>query len=848
MATSSKQRWRFSCFLLKSRIVGKTMFFTCFFAVYFFAATFATLSSCSATQSPGVDSLRDVFLNAGVHTFQQCYLSFNDRRGTTGFAPMATISQRVEYLVTQSEQMAEEAHSACSDETNRTDEWTDSQVRNNQTCKTDLISVVRTLTENRLLLKKWNSTCAIFANELHLSPGLTDNTARLNSTRMLQQLVNATAFAATTLCNILDSVRKLPQLSPNWSFCHENELALVSRSSETYTAERWLNASITQAATVFDRIEEIEGRFRALSFPNDNEGVSSHSNFSVSHQAKILLCYSIFQTSENRSLGSVANFSTEFSRLPLCENTCHRLRNILDHIGKLVKMGEIPMMSYLQDKTQELCDKTHSRTSADFNKCIDFDTNLSPFQRPTSATPRELFCLNFTCPFPYWATWNSHHWLKPSQDRLKEYYSIVQEVLPSLSRPFNGSQIPCGHDCVSVFFTRNEESLARTARSIFGAISVSVSLVAIGAFLLNRAKLNHAARRLNVYLNIMNAFGLGIDQLVANFPHVADNIVCYSDGTLRRDEPNAVEGVTACSVLSLKTVFLVNLSYSLVMGLSHEWYLMISSLESLQKWRTFLKRERSRERIYLIAGLVMSFGLTTVLALRGKIDGKPAEGGCSMKDSEYLIKAVPYFIAVPFIVIYFSKGLPKLSQVYQDLRVSSGRRKMERVLHSSQMNIAVNDQSDGLNLKTLDQQLKLLTAYIATTLVSSIFISSATAEKFVIGDREQRAIQQHVNCMMSRCHQQQCPPLPSRPIAFAIITEVYTVVFCTVFSLWAFNWEAYWKRHFKRPSLPWRSVSVSLIKVVSRKSSRKGNRSEMIGGQSNISQSRRTTATTVLQP
>ena len=755
------------------------------------------IHACPSLSSVGVDSLRQLFVKSGVSNMDMCLSSFGKekrRQSPVGSGPTADSSRSAGFSLDtgKANKSSSASISACRADGNRTGVDTATEKSDLECCSTNDSSLVNDSLQH---CKRWISTCSPigFSNATFLgcaAAGLIPKEADVTD-------IDCDLVPSPPCCLLHNNTSDNDQeLAAKVILCGSNGFVMpLHPLAETYSLRFCLEPFIVNTSKMSEdlAIASVESRFRKVSFPDEENATklnSSSFEFPVSKQAEIVLCHSIFRTQVNQTLGGRKNFTTESPHLPLCGNTCHRLRNILNNLGKFVDMGELPVMSYLQQQTQEYCEQSPPTTKT----CIDFDKNLTSFQRPSSETPRQLFCLNFTCPFPYRATSNSHHWLKSSQNRLKDYHSIVLELLPSFSSPFDGSQFPCGRDCVSVVFSKNEDRLSRRVKCVLGVLTVSTSLVAIGAYILNRSKLNHTARRINAYVNFFSVIGVGLDQFVLGLPGVHDNFACYNDGTLRQNEPNANEGVTACAVFALKTVFSTSMAYTLNLALSLEWYLMTSALGNVQKWNSFLEGEKLREKLYLTASITFSMVATMAVGFTESLKGFTYRGGCALKSFSLLyIQAVPFLIAVPPIALFLCVGLPKLYRVYKEVRTLPGQ--VEDASTGSKTKRQKSAISIGSMAIPLQDQIKLLTVYTVTSLLTGVIIAGIIIFKTIIEGGVKHDIRTHVYCAMASCYPAHCPPLPSRRIEWEIVREFYATAWCMVFSLWAFNWNAYWKEH-----------------------------------------------------
>ena len=370
-------------------------------------------------------------------------------------------------------------------------------------------------------------------------------------------------------------------------------------------------------------------------------------------------------------------------------------------------------------------------------------------------------------------------------------FNLSGAVFPSATLPFNGSLLPCGFDCTSVVHTKEEESASRVVTSVMGFVSMFTNLVAIVAYFLNRKKLRHAARRLNVYLNIVFVFGLSLDMMLAGFPSVATQRTCDSDGTLRRNEPNATEGLTLCVVFLFMHLLCTYIFYFVCVSMSHQWYLMLSTLDSLQHLETSERKQKRREIVYYILAAVASITMTVVSLARQVSIGHPPRGTCSLAPKDlFYVASITFFLVSGTTTVYLVLGLPKLHQVYNNVKLFPDQT-------AGWMHRSSGARRSSTHIQGVKSLLILLSVYIVVA-VGSILIPLTYSYIFALSDGKEAATEKHIQCRLSRCHSAAglCPPLPRLSIGLGISTEVYTGVIGLVFSAWAFNWRRYWKEHW----------------------------------------------------
>ena len=755
----------------------------------------AVLTACSALHPLEEGRLRSIFIQAGVSNFDECYASVSSG-GQSLQRPRKDATRSVEHVLAEVERelMTRLAIATCSPEVNNTELGKEHAQNLTDQTSTDacqavaLRSALRLLREVKERLDKWNLTCVFLPLS---SPGA--NTTILECVSLLSEMLSLAERACgfvnmTSHCIVANCSDAVESLDHDRTLGWDGVFSPLRSLVESCTSRRCAITFIYDTMKAFNNLESLESRFREVSFPKEKVPETNSFVLTVSQQATLILCYSLFPSSKQNQTAQAGTKAHTPSPNLVCGNNCHQLRNILNNAAIFLRVGEIPVMSYLQEKTLELCDQTPSL----FNECTDVSTNLTLFERPSALTPQERFCLSFSCPFPHRATTNEHHWIKTSQDQLAKYYKIANEIFPAMTRPFNGSQLPCGRDCVSVYLTADEENIARTMRSVQGAVIILTSLVAIVAYLLNRSKLDHTPRRLNVYVNIVCALGVGVDQFLAGFSSIKEKIVCYSDGTLRRNEPNSDELVTACVIFSTKTMFCITMAYALILALSREWYLMTSALANTKRWSSFLGKEKVREKIYVIASVLFALGLAAVPVFSGDLTGLPTEGSCRERPSKrFFFRTIPYFLAVIPLVAFLCVGLPKLYRVYKDVKMVPGLLKYAAEYSQQSSDVAKTGQSSNALL----DQLKLLTIYVVVVVVSLVYVFESVVNIRFADSSQDPDFQEHVQCMMASCYPETCPRLPSQSLGWEIFRGAYVMVFCVVFTLWAFNWKAYWKKH-----------------------------------------------------
>ena len=742
-------------------------------------------STCPDLRLVRVDSLRRLFNSSEIENFEDCYTSFNSSSQRLSQASTLVNSTVNSYLVAV-ERLVQGDCSAG----DRNESKTNTSNRGASTCSFTSSALIH-LNRIREDLNRWTSNC--------ISATVLDNSALFSEAEkvelhwsmcfnLLSSLVNQTKGAVMAYCECVQNINFSPDhtcaANRGQSTCSTTGLLLLDSLLERFTSQACVDSFLARSNETFTRLETVDGQLRASFSVEETANINDTTVLTVSQQAVVVLCHSAFPF-EDESLESETGEDVSHL-LRLCENTCHQLRNILNVMTDVLDPGKSPLIVFLREQTDHVC-SAMTQSSGD---CIDLSRYLTLFQRPSS-TPREQFCLNYSCHFPLRRTSNPNHWIASTQAHLKTLFDLSRAAFPSATLPLNGSLLPCGMDCTSVIHAKEEERAARIVSSVMGFVNMFTNMVAIVAYFLNRKKLRHTARRLNVYLNVAYVFGPSWDMMLAGFPSIATPRTCYSDGTLRMNEPNNVEGLTLCVVSAFMHILCINLFFFVGISMAHEWYLMLSALGSLHFWTSFEKNQKRREIVYYMLSAVISITLTVFSPARQRYIGEPSRGTCSVSAREgFYVVAIPFFCACATSTVYFALGLPKLHHVYKNVQLVPNRT-------ASLLRRSNSARQPSTYIKGVESLLKVLSLYMVFAIGSAV-IPLIYSYVFVISSRNDAATERHINCRLSRCYSATdfCPPLPRNSIALVIVPDVYHGLIGVIISVWAFNWGMFWKEHW----------------------------------------------------
>ena len=800
-------------------LVQATFYVACCRAALGYPLSPEVLSVCPDLQSLHIATLRAGFSLSGISTFKACYSYLNTRSAPELLLPSSNASEVFWTFYMQAEAWAREALVACNGTKDGGSTEGSGQLiqalpyqaqcaldegsqdgRAEWACP-DSDSPLNLLLQAKADMQKWNSSCnggrlQTLSGSSKLSASVAmDVDVLFDCIHLLASAVNRTKKSIVKSCSVLNGRSTSLKAGFNRSSSCSGHLCYRFTSFlDKYKARLCQLVFEMEVTLIFLKLDKLENQFRRHFSVEDAPTSSEISNFSVFQQSAVVFCRSIFpeRTVEGENTEPVSRNSSD-PPPKLCENTCHQLRNILNVLGNYADVDKSQLLQLLRSEAIRACSSRHQFGSNDY--CIDFDQNMTVYLRSPSLTPPVVFCVNLSCHFPLRATSNPDHWTLSVQSHLREQYNISDTCFPQLALPFNASKLPCGMDCVSIRYSKSEESAFRVVATTLGSISVLFSLIAICAYVLNRRKLRHSAWRLTVYVNITFVIGAGSQSLLASVTDLGERLACYSDKTLRQNEPNSNEGVSLCVIFATKTMFgHFSLMYFYAC-LAIEWYMMTSSLSKVSTRAVSSQHEKWRHWAYIVIVLVLSTGLTAGALAIQQLTGMPAQGTCflDVSDSFYFF-TVSWMVVTVIMLTSLGLGLPKLRKIYREMTLFQWlpMRSVGAKLDRNQTKSARTRK----NAKGLHRLTKLTSAYIVVITVSLWAITLWKIYSFATRGDTREGMVRHIKCLLSSCNQSACPPLPASYFAELIVHEIYTAACGVIFSLWAFDWKLYWREHF----------------------------------------------------
>ena len=745
-------------------------------------------------ESLGSDSsTRGVLVESGISTYDQCSVSFDLP------PPLSPQAQRmlddIRLFFIQSERLRQIALNACtamngSREAPATENLTTARAgRQNRTgvClhTGELFSVQR-----QEVFKSWNSTCAFAELEKQISStesSVEDLRARyVECITLLSRTVNLTRRVNFISCNVLQNVNNSINADDhlNEASCSSPAFHLLSALHDAYTNHACQRIFLHEFSMTFSSLDRLEKGFRRHYSIAEPSGDKQTSSLSVFKQSVVIFCTSMYPPKSFIAKRLSNPNATLFAGVPrLCDNVCHRVRNILVNISMFLDVGKSPVISLLRRQAENVClQENETRTE----NCTDVDNRLITNVRPSSSSQGRLFCLNLTCHYPLQETSDPNHWTEQIQTDLRHLHNISSSFFPWAALPFNGTALPCGQRCESVEYSETERRTLRWVTALMGVLALLVNLVSIVAYLLNRRKLKHASRRLNVYVNIAFVLGPGGQAFCSAISPLSERLACYSDGTLRLNEPNSAEGASLCVVFTTMAMLGIYLLFFLFACLALEWYLMVSSLTTVENSAGSPESESRRLVIYTSLSTVLAMGMTIGALSTQRLVGVPAQGRCFLEYTHlFFFFPVPWGCITVVMCAFLGLGFPKLRRVYADLRPLQWQLQG----HSSRADSPKHTRPfrTSKNVMGLRRLIKLTSAYLLTVSCSLIAIVVYQIFLFSSSYDLQESVTRHVRCRMRSCNPGSCSPLPSGDIGEVVVTDVYSAFCSIVFALWAFK-------------------------------------------------------------
>ena len=475
-------------------------------------------------------------------------------------------------------------------------------------------------------------------------------------------------------------------------------------------------------------------------------------NYLAPHNVSQLLCSMLYQINQDDQCGT--------SLQSLCTNA----NSLIKSLEPFLDISKVPVLSMLNEASS-ICE-------------VD---SVSP------RSQEELthgFCLNPKCSPPLHATANSDHWDSSVQDIVRSIHVSVNSAFPNNSVPFNGSVLPCGRQCVSVGFSKNEHRAAQIVLTITSIISMFGALFSAVVFYFNLENLGHVYVR-----RMLTAFTTCAALAFAPFIFSArgnEEMICHSDGTLVIGAPHSS---FSCGFIGWYTQFFASMALGYGVFMSYGWQnlclLFSSPLSRPKQLSVFLLPARttwwSKYRLDVFSFVVVfvpSAILSVAVAVQDGFDGCPVLGMCviSRKFNRYFNW---YLIGTVGATSFFHfKGVRVLCKTYgvigtikwlrrragETLSRQSVRRNAEKSDAAASFSLTRCSFKRRCTLDGLKQvSRQILLYFLIGVFVLFIYLYQAISFEINIQDwREQE--NRHIRCILTSCRPAECSSLPRRSV------------------------------------------------------------------------------------
>ena len=307
--------------------------------------------------------------------------------------------------------------------------------------------------------------------------------------------------------------------------------------------------------------------------------------------------------------------------------------------------------------------------------------------------------------------------------------------------------------------------------------------------------------------------------------------LCRSTGTRRLAEPSS-------SALCVLTEALAHLGISmtglLFLSFTHAWYELIRSLHqpgiSARARQVTGKSPIGNgirgspyvmDAMYVGGSLLISLIFVLIVLVRRGIEGSPLFGICLARYDGFFLEFViaPLAAFLAFGTVFLAIGLYHLAQYRRKDKERQKKRQMETVAATSAMHAAENGKNQTViswSTSSVPARTKRSTSRARSTsktratfsrlihqmlfYIIVIFINVA-AMLFLgayIGANQATwtdQVSKHVQCQLSSCTTESCPPLPQLSLGFFLAPFVIGFLSSMILCSWAFTWRL-WSRFF----------------------------------------------------
>ena len=552
-----------------------------------------------------------------------------------------------------------------------------------------------------------------------------------------------------------------------------------------------LTAPSSPLAGVLKSVHQLQKLTVVLS----GSGPQTAPSLAESTDIQLLLCSSIFP------------LCVKEERVKPCPSICRKAGSMLHSMKAFLNISSIPILSVLNEAGQSCLAPTKASSCL-----LDSMNNKQPelpyvIVNTSSALAHQQqqggFCLN-ACTSPLRPTTDPSHWDKEVQDALSSIHFAVRLIFPNSTLLLNRQLLPCGRDCVSVGIIVKEQRKPQIILSVFASIAAISVIFSAFIFFFNRHDIGcYYIRRTAFMFTVCG--GIGLLPYAFSFRGNSDGtILCHSDGTLVTEAKIGSE--FSCWFTAWFSHFFAMMGLGYIVVLAYSWQQMPkllrqpSAILEQTDWKTSMTTWWTRlQKDFLTFFLVLlaPAGQSIAVAIQGGYGGSPILGTCALNYEGHFARYYTWYHVVAlfpnsFFLARGIHGLVKKYGVFGMLHWMKGKEVTPRVYA-----VKVNRSPPAKSTSSVTGQsrtirgLKLFSRHLLfCLLLSTVSILCNIMNGLYLElnlDDWNRQARLHIQCTLTSCSQELCPPLPE--VAWPIFVAPLAVSFTSVFFLttWAYS-------------------------------------------------------------
>ena len=518
----------------------------------------------------------------------------------------------------------------------------------------------------------------------------------------------------------------------------------------------------------------------------------SSANLTKSPDIPLVICSTLFPVCEKSE------------RIPPCPKICKKTELLLGSFRLFLDIQTIPILNILNKAMDAACFAPASRRLCLQDQGAAYIIVNSSHSSGVAASVENRtqtggFCLNTDCKSPLRSTSDPRHWDKDIQKSLSSIHTAIKAIFPHSTLPLNRSILPCGRDCISIGFTDGEHRSAQALMTLFSTISVVSVIFTFVICYYNRKTIGRQFIRRAAVMFLVCSGTAQLPYMFSAKGANRDSILCHSDGTLIT-HPGSSNFWCWWTAMQAHLFATIGIGYITVLTFS--WQELARALSnpraaerrsmstlSMATWWTNYQRDIVSLVLVVIAPLVMAIA---VAAQRG-YEAIPIFGVCSLSVERDFIGYYTWYHVAGLIpnMFFLLRGVRTLVRKHGVLGFvhwigSEGTLpRRSPSINSGKLSMnSVNVPSSTRGLKRFSKQMLL---YLLLSMVSFVFNISYSIYVQANVDDWNTEVKLHIECAITSCSPDTCPPLPKLSAALFVSPLVVSFTCVFVLTTWAYS-------------------------------------------------------------